>query len=325
MEEKRLRLATTVSVWWVSKKKLDTTEAARRGVEKANLPQSKVDAVRHRIRRTLHGKTNGTRARLLSEEAENFLVKLCMAFEALANPLGAQDLRLLAQIIGQLDEAPTTGWVAFFRNLHAKDIRLRKGKSSHKRKTLMVGYPAVCAWVKETEKVLEHVAQEPSLTLNLDETRALPAAKVKHLLSSTKVKETQFYEAIDDTLYTLVSCVAADGSVHFALYLLRQTGYADSLNQSLYVPHLVEHRTTRSCKTFSVYVAVAPKGYMNGIVWKATMKILCGREKQAVLYLDGCSSHLKEWTNEELSKYNVKVIWFPSLTPLNRVIVTWPF
>jgi len=30
-----------------------------------------------------------------SEEAENFLVKLCMAFEALANPLGAQDLRLL--------------------------------------------------------------------------------------------------------------------------------------------------------------------------------------------------------------------------------------
>jgi len=44
VEEKRLRLGTTVSVWWVSKKKLDTTEAARRSVEKANLPESKVDA-----------------------------------------------------------------------------------------------------------------------------------------------------------------------------------------------------------------------------------------------------------------------------------------
>jgi len=101
-----------------------------------------------------------TCARLLSEEAENFLVKRCVAFEALANPLGAQDLRLLGQIIGQLDEAPSTGWVASFRNIHAKDIRLRKGKSSHKRKTLMAGYPAVCAWVNETEKVLELVVQE---------------------------------------------------------------------------------------------------------------------------------------------------------------------
>jgi len=93
VEEKHLRLESTVGLWWVSKKKLDTTEAARRGVEKAKLPGAKVDTVRHRIRRTLHGKTGGTRAGLLSEEAENFLLKLFAAFESLGNPLGAHDLR----------------------------------------------------------------------------------------------------------------------------------------------------------------------------------------------------------------------------------------
>ena len=40
VEKKRLRLVTTVGVWWVSKKKLDTTEAACRGVEKAILMAS---------------------------------------------------------------------------------------------------------------------------------------------------------------------------------------------------------------------------------------------------------------------------------------------
>lgn len=323
VDEERLKLATTVGVWWVTNKKVDASEGARRGVEKANLPDSKVEAVRHRIRRSLHGKSSEIRARLLSQEAENFLVKLCVAFEALVNPLGTQDLQLLAKIIGRLEHLPTSGWVGHFRKIHAKEIKIRKGKHSHKRKILMAGFPSVCAWVEETEKTLEKVIQEESLVFNLDETRAIPASKVKQLLSSTKVKETQYYEAIDETLYTMVSCIAADGSVHFLLYLLRQTGYGDSLNQSLYIPQIAEHRPTRNRQTYPVYVAVAPKGYMNGIVWKATMEIFrdlvlprqgIGHEKQALLYLDGCSSHLKDWTSEELEKFNVKVIWFPSNT-----------
>jgi len=44
VEEERLIRATTVGVWWVSKKKLYMTEAARRGVKKAQLPESRPSA-----------------------------------------------------------------------------------------------------------------------------------------------------------------------------------------------------------------------------------------------------------------------------------------
>lgn len=62
---------------------------------------------------------------------------------------------------------------------------------------------------------------------------------------------------------------------------------------------------------------------MNTILWQETMKILIelvgyrqgiDRSKQAILYLDGCSSHSKAYTMEECVANNILPIYFPSNT-----------
>jgi hypothetical protein len=60
---------------------------------------------------------------------------------------------------------------------------------------------------------------------------------------------------------------------------------------------------------------------MNGELWQETMKIfveLIGnrhgirRQKQALLFIDGCASHLREWTITNLGKENISALYFPS-------------
>jgi hypothetical protein len=143
------------------------------------------------------------------------------------------------------------------------------------------------------------------------------------MVSSVLVKENQFQACPDSTLYTLVTCIAADGSVRFCLYVFKHSEVGKAINQSLHVPVLCKPRATRNHKDYPIYYAVAPKGYMNGELWKETMKIFkelvlhrqgLGRLKQAVLFLDGCASHLKDFTNEDLAKDNIIAIYFPANT-----------
>jgi hypothetical protein len=60
---------------------------------------------------------------------------------------------------------------------------------------------------------------------------------------------------------------------------------------------------------------------MNGELWQETMKIFVeltgnrqglGRQKQALLFIDGCASHLRAWTITSLSKENISTVYFPS-------------
>lgn len=64
-------------------------------------------------------------------------------------------------------------------------------------------------------------------------------------------------------------------------------------------------------------------GYMNKDLWRKTMDIFIkeaenrqglGHSDQALLYLDGCSSHDKDDTIAQLKEYNIISIFFPSNT-----------
>jgi hypothetical protein len=60
---------------------------------------------------------------------------------------------------------------------------------------------------------------------------------------------------------------------------------------------------------------------MNGALWQETMKIFIdltgnrpglGHQKQALLFIDGCESHLRDWTITTLIKENISTVYFPS-------------
>jgi hypothetical protein len=87
------------------------------------------------------------------------------------------------------------------------------------------------------------LALTADLVFNIDETRALPASRLQSLMAAKVLKETHYQQAMDETLYTLVSCIAADGSTLFCLYLFRLVSNKDELHQSVFVPQLVQNNT----------------------------------------------------------------------------------
>lgn len=299
------------------------TEACRAVAEIAKLNSKDEQALYHRVARAQEEKEPVARTLSLTNEQEQFLVRLILAFDALANPLRPVDVIEMARILTEDKFHPTTGWEKSFRKRHSKDLKRRQGKQSHKKKTLMASFPAVAAWVEETDRDTHRRNAQAAFTFNIDETKALPSSKVSFYIANANTFETHIHNIRDETLYTLVSCVAADGKVLFSLYLLKQTGATEGLNQSVYVPRLAEERSTRNRHKYPVYVAVAPKGYMNTELWQATMKIFreqvqikagYKRNPESVLFLDGCSSHSKAWTMEYLEEFNCKAIYFPSNT-----------
>jgi hypothetical protein len=95
---------------------------------------------------------------LLSDEQETFLCDVIKAFSTGANPLASGDGRVLARSIADLEEKPTTGWLASFRERHHLDVLLRKGKNSHKRSILLAAFDSVCEWLKTTQTTLSGLA-----------------------------------------------------------------------------------------------------------------------------------------------------------------------
>lgn len=170
---------------------------------------------------------------------------------------------------------------------------------------------------------LERLALTALLVFNIDETRALPKELNQRLVAAKGLAEVQHVWKTDHTLYTLVSCTAADGSTLFCMYLFRQTRSKKGTFQVINIPERTPSRKTRGKSDYPIYYAVTPSGYMNGETWKALLDIFLelvalrqgvGREKQAVLFLDGCASHLKSVTPDILRVHNVPTIWFPSNT-----------
>lgn len=315
--------AVAAALVFIHDKGMNVAVAARTAAQKLKLNASKIEPLRGRIRYHFSKTPPKKRACLLLSEAEEFLVNIIKAFSTLANPLSTGEVRCLAKVVGELDQVPSNGWMTSFRGRYGSRIELRAGKKSHTKTTLLSCYSTIHEWTKATGKILKGIASAPALVFNIDETRALPASRVKSLLADKRLKETHYQQAMDTTLYTLVSCVAADGTTLFCIYLFRYVPTKKGLRQSVYAPQMADIKHTRTDNSFPIYCAVTPKGYMNGQCWMETMKIFLelaglrqglGRQKQAVLFLDGCSSHLKDYTIEELQKNNITALYFPSNT-----------
>lgn len=318
-----MKAAHETALILVQKGGISISEAARLAAKRHDLEEDKMEPLRCRINYRLYAPPKQKRQLILSDEQERFLCDVIKAFSTRANPLASGDVLVLAQEIGDLESKPTTGWLGSFRKRHQLDVLLRKGKNSHKRSILLAAFDSVCGWLKTTQTTLNRLVLAAFLVFNIDETRALPASRLQSLMAAKSLKETHYQQAMDETLYTLVSCIAADGSTLFCIYLFRLVPTKDELRQNIFVPQLAYSKRTRKDSSYSIYVAVTPKGYMNGAVWMETMKIFLslvefrqgiGRPKQAVLYLDGCASHLKQDTNDLLANNNVTTIWFPSNT-----------
>jgi cytochrome c553 len=317
------KLLVEIAKYNFQTKKMTKSDACRESLKTMNCEESRLAKLRGRLDTALKPPTPSKRKTLLSPLQEDFVTSLATAFSVTSNALSKQDLRIIARAAGNLPEIPSTGWVQSFGKRHKKNINFREGRKSHKKVILSGVLQNVGEWTKETGNILKGLALDDSLVFNIDETRALPRFEAKAMVSSSLSAENQYQCNPENTLYTLVTCISADGSVLFCLYIWKQTEKKKSLNQSLYVPEIVEKRKIRSIDSYPTYFALAPSGYMNGELWQETMKIFVdlvserqglGRLKQAVLFLDGCASHLKEFTHAELVKKNIFSIYFPSNT-----------
>lgn len=263
------------------------------------------------------------RAKLLDDNMEQILYSTIQAFSTLANPLGRTEAQILAQVIGNLAQPPTSGWLQSFLDRHGSKVALRKGKKSHKRKDLLATFDKIKTWTEDTGKVLKGLALDPSLVFNMDETRAVPATKVVSVLAHKDMTETQYNQTIDSTLYTLVSCIAADGTTLFCLYIFKRAQDKNGPRHSVYLPVSSEKRLSRTQHDYPIYIAISPSGYMNGELWQQTISIFSelahlrqglSRHKQALLFIDGCASHIREYTIDTLNKNNISTVYFPSNT-----------
>lgn len=320
LEEAQLSAATSIALELHTKKGKGKSEAIRLAAKKMNVPEQLFNAMRTRIWRLLHPTEKRPRPTTIDVETETLLVDLVAAFSTHANPLSGLEVRCLAQIMGGLEKVPTTGWLKSLRTRYAAKIKLRKGRCSHKKTVLVSLFTGIMEWAEETEQILATIAML-DLFFNIDETRAIPGSKARAVIAATHLTQVQYENALDTTLYTMVGCYAADGTTLFILYIFRARRTKSGLHQDFYSPQLVLEKETRTHHNVSIYVAATGKGYMNSQLWKETMKIFfelvgrrqgLGRLKQAVLTLDGCSSHCKELTIEECAKNNITPIYFKS-------------
>lgn len=139
------------------------------------------------------------------------------------------------------------------------------------------------------------------------------------VLSSKHSKEKKYQDTLKSNLYTIVSCIVADGRTLFLMFIIRE---GNTSNPSLHVP-TVRPIPQKRINQYPVYISTSKTGYMNQQLWKETMKIFIheaeklqgiGHSDQGLLYLDGCPSHPKEDTTSLLEKANIKAVFFPSNT-----------
>ena len=302
---------------------IELSVACAEAVKKKEFAALNVETLRSRLRYVPKTQQGKSQPRLLTKEQEDFIAKLVVSFSTLPNPLGPGEVRWMAKVTVGMEREPTKEWLTGYLARHQKKIGFRLAKKSHKKSILQSRYPEILEWTKEVSMVLGGVALEASLVLNIDETRALPASKARLVVASKRVSEAQYQMAQDATLYTLVSCVCADGSTLFCVYLFKRAGTAKSLQQSIYTPIRTFKPQTRNNGSYPIYYAVTPGGYMNCEAWNEVLKILVelvgqrqglGKDKPAALFLDGCSSHRKEDTMTLLKANNILPIYFPSNT-----------
>jgi hypothetical protein len=295
------------------------TVSIRTALKKMELPESHFEPIRSKLRRALRPKQERVPRTLLNQEIEDMLVDLVAAFSVHANPLSGLEVRVLAQVMGGLAAMPSSGWLQALRKRYASRIKLRKARKSHHKTILVNLFTALLVWADQTEKILAGIALVAWLIFNIDETRAIPGSKARSVIADANLTQVQFEGALESTLYTMVGCYAADGSTLFVLYIFKTRKLKNGYRQSFYAPQVASNKVTRTNQDFPVYVAASGKGYMNAELWKETMKIfidLAGRRqgidrhKPAVLFLDGCSSHTKSYTQQECSKNNMTAIYF---------------
>lgn len=323
MHEAKMKAATKIVEDLFENHDKTIKDAVDLAVKQMNLDEHVKVALRQRLWRLRNPKAKKERPTLICKEDEELLVDLIAAFSVHANPLTKLEVRALAQVMGNLDRVPSKGWLVSLRKRYPTKIKTRKAKASHNKKVLTKLFESLKTWSDETSRILASIAVADYLVFNIDETRALPASKGMSVIASAYLTQVQYEKAIESTLYTLVGCYAADGTTLFILYLFRAQFKQGAVHQDLYLPVRVPSIHTRTSTDVPVYVASSPKGYMNAALWKETMKIFVelvgnkqgiGRPKQAVLYLDGCSSHRKEDTEEICLKNNITPIYFPSNT-----------
>lgn len=259
----------------------------------------------------------------LGKELELFLVNLIIAFSVHLMGMTRHMLRGLAAMMVPSEAPFSARWCKRFMKRHKAQIKERSGKKSHKRKVLMSAYETIKEWCERQEGVVKKEAWRAGLVFNIDETKALPSALRQKLLCATNLTENQYQLIQDSTLYSMVSCIAADGSTLFVLYIFRKVQSKTFVDQPIYTPIEVFMPKTRSNDAYPIYYATTYKGYMNGELWKEALKIFIervglrqglGRHLPALLYVDGCSSHLKSFTPDHLEQYNITTSWFPSNT-----------
>lgn len=217
----------------------------------------------------------------------------------------------------------TTGFVQKFVERHSLDIKKRKGKDSHKKNVLLSRYSVVEEWIKEAGmRLFEEVTQD-YLLFNIDETKALPKSMADSVIAAAGLPEAHTNQVENSALYTLISCVSASGDVLFCVYIFRKPVTKKLTHMGIHVPIDPESPSTRSNREFPIYYAATSSGYLNAELWRSLLTVFLalveplqglGRQRRAVLFIDGCSSHRKVDTIEPLSRCNVLVIYFPSNT-----------
>lgn len=301
----------------VRKAAAEATKLSQNGALKPEAIRSKVR--RHRQRRPKR-KPDRT---LLGDEIEQLLVELVIAFAYHAMALTKGIITALAEMLAPNKAPLGSKWCKRFIARHHAKITERSPKKSHKRKVLMSAYPSVKKWCTEVKPVIESEAWRSNLVFNIDETKALPSAIRERLVCAKNLTENQYQLVQDSTLYSLVSCISADGSTLFALYIFRKVQSKTLVDQPVHVPKLIPTPQTRSARKYPIYYTVTPKGYMTGELWKQVLNVFIelvghrqgvGRQIPGLLFLDGCSSHLKNETPDILKRANITTIWFPSNT-----------
>lgn len=225
--------------------------ACQEAIDTLKYPGSLFNAVHHRVRRALQPKQEHQKDTILGSEKEKLLVQFIQAFAHFKNPLSKAMVIEIATAMAGRAELLTTGWLSRFVQRHGKDICFAEGKLSHRKKDLLEAWPKLFKWSKEVDNFATLWTNKPWVVFNLDESRAIPASKMKSIVSSKHSKETRYQDTLKCNLFTIVSCVSADGRTLFLLFIFKEE---NTKNPSVYVP--TEWPTTQEkIDQYPIYLA----------------------------------------------------------------------
>ena len=235
----------------------------------------KIDKTVNTIRKHYHRNGGGSSGkehdnRKLSKEQENILLSIIVVYSLLHMPIVLKEIQ--SEVLNLFNVEVSYKWALRFSLQHQNEIKQKKTKLLASKRADDTIVQEVAEFVAQLESVQERWAMWPELVVNYDETRVYVSNDGTVCLEHVSKGRGQMRGPKGKTIGSLVSFVAADGSVIMSLWIFKAAESKEDeglLVSPFHIP--CDERSSRGKQSWKRFFAFTKTGYTNKELHKQTI------------------------------------------------------